>query len=290
MNETRLTVIGDVMVDVVVVPHAPLAPTSDTPSTVRLARGGAGGNLAIAARAGGISVRFVGVRGDDVLGDWIAQEMQRRGLDLELLVDSSRPTGVVVSVVAPDGERMMLTDRGANASLSERSPVWPLDDGGALHVSGYSVLAENSRESVSTLLRRWAGPTSVDVCSVAPLRELGPARFLEAVAGATRIMANQEEALALTNTAEVGTAAYRLLDSFEEVLITRGREGALVATRDQVVPVAGLEQPVVDTTGAGDAATGAYLAARLSGAPIDRALDAAMIAGASAVGRVGATD
>ena len=44
----RVVVVGDAMLDVVVRPSASVAPTSDTPSRVRVGRGGAAANLAVA--------------------------------------------------------------------------------------------------------------------------------------------------------------------------------------------------------------------------------------------------
>jgi len=40
MSPKRIVVIGDVMLDVIVQPTSPVAPTSDTPANVRLGRGG----------------------------------------------------------------------------------------------------------------------------------------------------------------------------------------------------------------------------------------------------------
>ena len=49
-----VVVIGDVMLDVIVKPAVEIAPTSDTPSRVRLSRGGSAANL---AEACGVSAK-----------------------------------------------------------------------------------------------------------------------------------------------------------------------------------------------------------------------------------------
>ena len=72
-------------------------------------------------------------------------------------------------------------------------------------------------------------------------------------------------------------------------MITRGEHGAR-AHRDGVsYDVAAPANNVVDTTGAGDAAAGTYLGARLNGVALQEALTLAMAASARVVSGLGAT-
>jgi sugar/nucleoside kinase (ribokinase family) len=110
---------------------------------------------------------------------------------------------------------------------------------------------------------------------------------LKASSGAGTIFANEEEALALSGGLDIDAALGRLGQDFDEVVITQGESGAR-ARRDGVDHVATTKSGVVvDTTGAGDAATGAYLAIRLSGGTIEQALEAAMSAASLVVGGLG---
>ena len=67
----RVVVVGDAMLDVVVRPSASVAPTSDTPSRVRVGRGGAAANLAVAIASAdpGLEVVYVAAVGDDAAGE-----------------------------------------------------------------------------------------------------------------------------------------------------------------------------------------------------------------------------
>lgn len=71
------------------------------------------------------------------------------------------------------------------------------------------------------------------------------------------------------------------------VLVTRGAAGAVVVTADGARAVPGIAVDVVDTTGAGDACSAAFLTAWLEGWPPDRAARFACAAGALATRAVG---
>lgn len=276
------------MLDVVVRPTREVAPTSDTPSTVRISRGGAAANLAAALAGFGHDVRYVGAAGDDVSGRTFVEDLTRSGVTCELEFTAAS-TGVVVAIVAADAERAMLSDRGANRLLT-RQHVFevlgqPVDH---LHVSGYTLLDEATRATGVEAIREALGrgiSTSVDVCSLAPLLEVTPARFLAASSGSTMIFANEEEAIALSGALDGEGAARMLSGLFSEVVVTLGAKGALARRDAQTFRRTSISDDVLDTTGAGDAATGAYLAARLMDQSIDDALKHAMEA-ASRVVRV----
>jgi ribokinase len=186
----------------------------------------------------------------------------------------------------------MLTDRGANSLLTElfvmRQLNEPFDH---LHVSGYTILDPATRNLGAAALRfaRETGrSSSVDVCSVGPLTEVTPEIFLEATRASRMLFANEEEALVLSRRGVVDDALAELSEKCDEVVITRGPLGAVASCGNERASSASLGSDVVDTTGAGDAATGAYLGARLRGASLDDALELAMAASAEVVRGLGA--
>jgi ribokinase len=287
----RVVVLGDVMLDVIVRRLAPLAPTSDTPSSIRVARGGSGASLALAVATAGHEVVYVGAAGNDGAATIVRDALRSANVTAQLeTVDA--PTGTVVSLVGDDGQRAMLTDRGANSLLSESFVLGrlavPFDH---LHVSGYLLLAPATRAigvAALALASNRRRTSSVDVCSVAPLRQMTPEVFLEAARGASQLFANEEEALVLTGTSDAEDALEFLASRFHEVVITRGLHGAIAAVGETRSRVHAHEVAVLDTTGAGDAATGTYLGARLREEPPERALEDAMSASAHVVEGLGA--
>jgi ribokinase len=127
------------------------------------------------------------------------------------------------------------------------------------------------------------------VLNASPVRPL-PAELLEA---ADPLIVNAGEAAAVTaadTTAphELAQAAHAL--GVRSIVITLGAEGAIWSTTDGTIERPAPSVDVVDTTGAGDVFAGT-LAARLSGgADREAALEAAVEAGAAAVGWRGAQE
>ncbi|MFE2153477.1 carbohydrate kinase family protein [Streptomyces lavendulae] len=290
-----LVVVGDVVTDVVAIHPEPLAPATDTAARIRTLPGGAGANAACwAARAGTAEVRLLARVGAES-ARWHERALVDAGVRPRLVVDPAEPTGTVVALVGKDAERTFLTDSGASLRLSPADWAPALLDGAAhLHLSGYLFFADSSRELALVALRaaRTRGvPVSVDPASAGFLAALGPERFLAAVAGVGALLPNEDEARLLAGLPEpagVARAAEELSRRVPLVVVTRGTGGALVAEAGRITAeVAAEPAEAVDTTGAGDAFTGAFLAARLAGVTPPEAARAGCRAAAEAVTRIG---
>ncbi|MFD0269987.1 carbohydrate kinase family protein [Streptomyces sp. NPDC127106] len=281
--------------DVVAVHPEPLVPATDTAARIRTLPGGAGANAACwAACAGLADVRLLARVGAES-AQWHERALLACGVRPRLVVDPDAPTGTVVALVGKDTERTFLTDSGAALRLSPADWSAGLLDGVAhLHLSGYLYFADSSRELALVALRdaRARGvPVSVDPASAGFLLTLGPQPFLDAVAGAGVLLPNEDEALLLAGlprTAGAARAAAELSRLVPLVVVTRGAAGALVAQGGRVTAEVAAE-PVraVDSTGAGDAFTGGFLAARLAGADPVGAARAGCRSAARAVTRLG---
>jgi sugar/nucleoside kinase (ribokinase family) len=290
---SALLVVGDVVTDVVARPAGPLTAGTDTAAAIRVLPGGAAANVACwAARSGAGEVRLLARVGADSAG-WHRDALTAAGVRAHLVVDREAPTGVVIAVVDADAERSFLTDGGAAVRLAAED--WDealLAGAGWVHLSGYLFFTAPGRavaERAFAAAREHGVGVSVDPASTGFLRELGVARFLSLVAGAALLLPNEPEAALLAGEADPGVAARRLSTPDRTVVVTLGAAGALAARDGELVARApGLPATAVDSTGAGDAFAGGYLAARLAGAGVPDALTAGCRAGARAVARVGA--
>ncbi|MFI9120772.1 carbohydrate kinase family protein [Streptomyces bikiniensis] len=287
-----LLVVGDVVTDVVARHGTPLAPATDTTAEIRTLPGGAGANAACwAVRSGAGEVRLLGRVGTDA-ADWHERALRAAGVRPLLVRDAEAATATVIALVDASAERTFLTDSGAALRLSPADWCPELLDGVArLHLSGYLFFADPSRGAARRALRD-AGEAgvavSVDPASAGFLAALGADRFLAAAEGAEVLLPNADEARVLTGHAGPERAAAELSRRFPLVVVTLGAAGALVA-EDGAVTARVAAPPVrpVDSTGAGDAFTGAFLAARLAGADPAKAAEAGCGAGAEAVTAVG---
>lgn len=286
-------VVGDVIDDVIVRPLAPVRRGTDTHARILATPGGSGANQAAWLAAEGARVRFAGrVGAADVARH--RDTFTAAGVDAHLIADDQVGSGRIVILVDPDdGERTMFTDRGANLRLRRYDLPDDLLDGVAwLHLSGYSLFAAEVRDAVLDLAARAtdrAIPVSVDPASTAFLDEVGPTTFLSWLPATHLLLPNLDEGRMLTGEDAPDAVARSLLDDVEVVALKLGATGALVARRGHTtVQLDAVPTEVVDTTGAGDAFCGAFLAARLRGASDDEAARAGVAAGARAVASAGA--
>ncbi len=286
-------VVGDIITDIIVIPEGPLVRGSDRRATIRSRPGGSAANLAIWLASFGVPVRFAARVGAADL-ETHRTHLARHNVTPLLAPDPDLPSGVLISIIDPDGERSFLTDRGANLNLSAVDlPVDILDGQSRVSVSGYCFFADRPRAAVMTLLKaaRARGiPTSIDPASVGFLREIGPDSFLRWAreAGIGTILANADEARELSGASEINEQMQTLGRSFERVVIKRGSAGAALGGASGVLlslPAPSVD--VVDTTGAGDAFAAGFIAADLEKRPPEACLQAGIAAGSRAVTAIG---
>ncbi|MFJ9625072.1 carbohydrate kinase family protein [Streptomyces sp. NPDC101181] len=289
-----LLVVGDVVTDVVARHGPDLARGTDTAARIRTLPGGAGANVACwAVRSGCADARLL-ARAGAGSADWHREALERAGVRTFLAVDEEAPTATVIALVDRAAERTFLTDSGAALRLTveDFSPSM-LDGAGRLHLSGYLLFAATSRAAALLALRTAVErgvAVSVDPASAGFLAELGPERFLEFAEGAELLLPNADEARLLTGLPGAEAAAAALSRRFPRVAVTLGGRGAVLAAEGRVigrVPARPVRDPV-DSTGAGDAFTGGFLASLLAGADEVTAAAEGCRAGALAVTTVGA--
>jgi sugar/nucleoside kinase (ribokinase family) len=258
---THVVCVGDVMVDVVAALPGPLAPGSDTPAPISIHGGGAAANVAAWLTGCGASATFIGRIGDDPLGRRAVDDLATRGVDVRVSVDPDRATGTCIVLVAPGGERTMIPSAGANAGGSD--PAQFPEHADWLYLSGYALLGPGSQPSALEALalarhRGWS--IAVDAASAAPLASVGAPTFLGWLGADVLLLANTDEALVLTGSADPAAAAHTLATQCGQAIVKCGPDGAVWSDGSATRSVAAEPVRVVDTTGAGDAFAAGLLA------------------------------
>jgi ribokinase len=237
--------------------------------------GGKGANTAVAAAKLGARVSLLAAIGDDTHGRMLLKSLREAGVDVTEIQRSDRPTGVAYIFVTPDGENSILVSPGANSALSADDLTIP--DAKVL-VASLEVPLQTIEHAVAVAAERGIRA----VVNVSP-----PAQLSEAtLAALDPIVVNEHEAAELL----AGDSDPRRLLELgpRSAVITLGASGALVVEQGGVQTVEAPSVEAVDTTGAGDAFTGALAAQLAQGAELVQAARFAVKVAAISVTRRGA--
>ncbi len=241
--------LGDLTLDVVVRLSGPVAVGGDTMAEIRVGPGGQAANVAAWASTLGASARFIGKTGSDDAGALARARLAQHGVDVKGPVTGRN--GTICSLVSPDGERSMASDRGSARDLSadELDPAW-LTDCEHLQVSGYALMLEPVRSAAlraAELARAEGARVSVDLASWSAIRDSGVDAFRDALRGLDPdlVFANEDEERVVGR--DVVDAAW---------IIKRGAGGcSFDGDEREALPV----EQVVDSTGAGDALAAGWI-------------------------------
>jgi sugar/nucleoside kinase (ribokinase family) len=296
----RLVFAGEAIVDLIMrVPALPDRGGDMLAASSATAVGG-GFNIMAAAARQGLPGLYAGGHGTGPWGDLVRAALAAEGIGILRPRDERRDTGFDVALVEPDGERTFVTTLGAEAVLPEPG-AWatvPAGAGDAVYVSGYGLAVAGSGPALGAWAASLPGEALLFV-DPGPLAASIPGRVLGPVlARCDWLSCNQREAALLTGTDDPAAAAARLMaaegqDGRESregpagVVIRAGAAGCVVAHGDRITSVLAPPVTVVDTTGAGDAHAGVFLAALAAGLVPEEAARRANAAAALAVTRPG---
>ncbi|ASN38023.1 ribokinase [Arthrobacter sp. 7749] len=263
---TQVTIVGSSNVDITAMMRRLPSPGETVlADSYRLTPGGKGANQALAAALAGAATEFIGAVGNDSHAEIALGQLAEAGVVLDRVQHIDGATGVAIISVDAQAENSIAVISGANSAMDEVA----VREAGAL--AGVLVLqGEIPASGIRAAIDAATGPI---VLNLAPVIELDR----DYLCRASPLVVNEHEAALilaqLEGPAELSTdpeavIAQRLCDQgLESVVITMGGDGALVAQRGEdsasITTVAASKVTAVDTTGAGDAFTGA-LAARLA--------------------------
>ena len=298
---TRLVFAGEALVDLVM--QVPALPErgGDMLAASSSVQVGGGFNIMAAAARQGLPVIYAGGHGTGPWGDRVRAALAAEGIAVLRPPDSAADTGFDVALVEAGGERTFVTSLGAETL---RSPgAWDnvrIRAGDTIYVSGYGLVAPDS----GAVLGAWVAalpPAALLFTDPGPLVADIPAAVLGPVLGRSDWWScNQREAALLTEASDPVEAARRLARRTGRagVIVRAGPSGCVLALRRSAS--AGVAQPglslsdipapavtAVDTTGAGDAHAGVFLAGLAAGLAPAAAAWRANNAAAMAVTRVG---
>lgn len=280
-------VVGSVNVDMVVrVTTLPSPGSTVTGGVFERHGGGKGANQAVAAARLGARVALIAAVGDDTEGRDAVEELRREGVDVSGIAQlDGVATGVALIVVDDSGENQIAVASGANEHL-DRNMVEMALGSLDLHNDGVCLVGFEVGDDAVEAAAEWASANGhTVVLDPAPARPLSPVL----TACAPIVTPNGGEALEMTDESEATEAAKALSRmTGSSVLVTLGSDGVLLLDDGVLSTVPPYQVSAVDTTGAGDAFTGAFAVGLAEGSSVAAGIGLAQAVAALSVRSKGA--
>jgi ribokinase len=281
-----IVVFGSINVDLVArVPRFPRPGETLTGESFAVLPGGKGANQALAARRAGADVALVGAVGADAFASTALATLVSAGVDVSRVRRTGGSSGVALIQVDAQGENSITVIPGANA---DADPVDVLD---AMVGSDNTLVMqlELPLAAVHAMTLRARSHGARIILNAAPARAL-PAEVLGAL---DVLVVNEIEAARVSGEDHVDASAESCARTLHRrygcaTVVTLGAQGALAVAEGRLLRLPAPEVRVVDTTGAGDALTGALAAALDRGSAWPRALAEGVAAGSLACAAEGA--
>ena len=262
--------------------------------------GGAPANFACHAAIAGADVSMISAVGDDRHGREALGILKGYGIDVELLqVVPDAPTGTVGVALDSSGKPTFTIHEGSawdrlawNEAIESR-----VAQADAVY---FGTLGQRSDVSLTTIRRALQTAEMAGIPRVLDINLRRPfynaALIRESVQQASILKLSDEElnevcdACGINGSDPPEALLRQLLETgnLDLVVMTRGAEGAVLATSDGIVEQPGIPTTVRDTVGAGDSFTAAFLLGLLRGESHDQILHTACATAAAACSHSGA--
>jgi fructokinase len=236
---------------------------------LRTVAGGGPFNTAIAFGRLDVPVGFLGAISRDAYGQMLAEQLIEAGVDTSLVrwSDAATPRALVHRL--GDGKNEYRFDLAGTSLVDlapEQLPLLP-DDTWGIHVGTLALAVDPPAAAFETLVDREAGRRRIIVDPNVRPAVFGPVdtyrRRFERLCGLADLVKLSEDDAAWIYPGLSAEDVLKLILSLGPriVAVTRGEHGAIAASGDALVDVAGIRVAVVDTVGAGDSFGAALIAA-----------------------------
>ncbi len=231
--------------------------------------GGAPANVLVAMTKLGMKAAFIGKVGTDMHGELLRKTLEENKVDCRGMISDPDYFTTLAFVQLQDGERTFSFARKPGADTQIRADEVDLDvinQTAIFHFGSLSLTDEPARSATLYAVeqaKKAGAIISYDPNYRAPLwssREEAVEKMRSVIKYVDIMKISDEETELLTDVSDPYEAAQVLLDQGVKcVVVTLGREGAMLRTKRFTVKAPSQTRKVVDTTGAGDSFWGGLL-------------------------------
>lgn len=255
-------------------------------NNINFSTGGGATNAAVTFARQGIDVDFMGTIADDPAGRAVLDDLDREGVGTSLISYSDRyNTGYSVLLLAPSGERTILTYRGASTHYDNKNFDISKGDASWLYLSSMAgnmdildkIFTSAKRQGIKVFFNPGKGE----------LKQID--KFKALLEDVDVLSVNREEAMQIINGKSLEELIRRLAGLVSVVIVSDGPNG-VIATDGKVIIRAGMYEDVkvVDRTGAGDAFGSGFLSQYVLGKSLKDSIVFASANSTSVVTKIGA--
>ena len=253
---------------------------------IHFSTGGGATNAAVTFARQGHEVMFLGVVGRDPAGQAVLDDLDAENVDTRYVRFSQQyNTGYSVLLLAPNGERTILTYRGASTHYHVADFTVADIEADWLYVSTLA-----GQMTVLDKVFREARAGGMKICFNPGKRELVQRDKLMGLLDDVEVLAlNKEEMQQLVPGDDLEQLVRRAKELVPVVLLTDGVNGSMASDGVTIVRAAMYEDvPAIDRTGAGDAFASGFLSQWAHGAQLKDAVVFASANSSSVVNHIGA--
>jgi ribokinase len=284
-----ICVVGSANVDLTFrTPRLPVPGETLAGRSLHQCMGGKGANQAVVAARLGADVTFVARVGNDGFGAEAIEAYQAEGINTSFIQqDDEQPTGTAAILVDDNAENCIIVVAGANACLTPEHA-----QAARLVIENSNVLLSQLETPAATTLKAFQMARATNVLTIltpAPAENVTP-ELLElcdiCVPNKTEIATivgqpvNSEQDV-------IHAAAFLRSRGVKRVVLTMGGDGVLLVDESGSSHIPATKVEAVDTTGAGDAFTGALAVGLAEGLTLEEAARRSGVVAAIAVTRTG---
>ncbi len=255
-------------------------------NNINFSTGGGATNAAVTFARQGIDAEFMGTIADDPAGQAVLADLDHESVGTKYVTYSERyHTGYSVLLLAPNGERTILTYRGASTHYDPKNFDISKVDASWLYLSSMAGNMDLLNTIFTTAKKRdikvFFNPGKGELKQIDKLKGL-----LEDV---DILSVNREEAMMLVAGSSLDELIRRLLHLVPMAIISDGPNGVIAGDGKTIVRAGMYEDvKVVDRTGAGDAFGSGFLAYFASGKSLKDSIVFGSANSTSVVTKIGA--
>jgi len=231
----------------------------------KMSGGGSAGNTVVAInQLGGKSFYSCLVAHDD-LGHFFLKDLERNGVHTNLKFEDCPPghTGRCLVMTSPDAQRTMNTFLGVSSFLSPAHlDEEAIKNSSYVYLEGYLVSSPKGLEAMKEAKKiAERNKVSVALTFSDPSMTKYFSKQMEEIVGASvdLLFCNEEEAMIFTGTDFISDAREKLRGLAKRFAITLGANGALIFDGDTFIEIEPYKVRAIDTNGAGDMFSGAFM-------------------------------